>query len=149
MVTRFHITGFVLALCLLSAGTAYGQGKEREKKQPALADIERRLDALEKLLEVVSEDLRAQRREKLPASAPTSRVEVHIYTLKSLDAAEVARTLKELLSDPAKKMRIVAFKSTNSVLVLAGPQDLDMVATIIAKLEDQPLPKPKAPAGGK
>src|SRR5262249_20283107 len=124
-------------------------GKGQDKKQPGLAEIERRLNALEKLLDVVSEDLRAQRWEKPGASAPTSRPEVHIYALKSLDATEVAKTLQELLSDQNKKMRIAAFKTTNSVLVLAVPQDLDMIAGIIAKLEDQPLPKPKAPAGGK
>ncbi|MCI0682354.1 MAG: sigma-70 family RNA polymerase sigma factor [Gemmataceae bacterium] len=88
-----------------------------------------------------------------PAPAARANVEVKIFTLRHLDAAEVAATLTSLLNPDGKtpdgkapggrSLRIAAHNSTNSVLVQGTPVNLDTVAVIISQLDDQPAVRRK------
>jgi hypothetical protein len=144
MMTRNQVTGFFLALGLLCAGTALGQEARPEvprqkTKQAKPANLERRIDELEKLLASLVDDLKALRKGSKPAApAPPARSHVNIYMLKNVDAAEVAEALLQLLAaEDNKRLRIATLKSANSVLVLADSVDQEMIEAIIAKLESQ------------
>src|SRR5260370_15184799 len=144
MLTRTRATGFFLALGLLCAGTAIGQEAKPEvprpkTKQAKPANLERRIDELEKLLATLVDDLKALRKESKPAApAPASRGQVNIYTLKNLDATEVAEVLLQLLApEDSRRLRIATLKSTNTVLILASQDDHEMIMAIISKLESQ------------
>lgn len=144
MITRNRATGILLALSLLCTGTALGQEAkpevQRQKtKQAKPANLERRIDELEKLLATLVDDLKALRKESKPATpALAARSQVNIYTLKNLEAGEVAEALRQLLApEDSKRLRIATLKSSNTVLVMAGQEDQEMIEAIIAKLESQ------------
>src|SRR5260370_15063547 len=123
MLTRNRATCFFLALGLLCAGTALGHEAKPEvprpkTKQAKPANLERRIDELEKLLSTLVDDLKALRKESKPAApALASRGQVNIYTLKNLEAGEVAELLRQLLApEDSKRLRIATLQSTNRVL---------------------------------
>jgi type II secretory pathway component GspD/PulD (secretin) len=164
MVRVLVAASLVLAMFTALPGVVCGQAKKK-KPDTKTTDVDRRVEDLQKALAVTQDELRSlrdqnlklqavaedlaavARRDKEKKAPPTARNQVNIYTLKKLDAAEVAKTLQQLLADDNRKIRIVPFKGTNSVLVLADPDDNVVIAAVIAKLEDQaPAPKEKARA---
>jgi type II secretory pathway component GspD/PulD (secretin) len=163
MLRMLVAASLVLAMFAGLPGAVCGQAKKK-KPDTKPTDVDRRVEDLQKALAATQDELRslrdqnlelqavaedlaaAARKERDKKAAPAARNQVNIYTLKKLDAGEVAKTLQQLLGDD-RKIRIVPFKGTNSVLVLADPDDNVIIEAVISKLEDQaPAGKQKAKA---
>ena len=68
---------------------------------------------------------------KKPAETAPAKADFRIFALKSAKAKEMARTLKALVGETDKTIRIVADEPTNSVIVFGSA---DVLATIEALL---------------
>lgn len=115
---------------------------------PGLTDEERRLANLEKQLDALQKSLDELRKE-LKAKPPADKSDLHIFTLKHVEATDVAKSLQAVFGDANKAIRIVADPQTNSVLVSAPDRDLENIKNLIAQLDIdvvQKKPAESAPA---
>lgn len=122
------------------------------------ASLQARLDALEQQLQALTVELSMLRKGPRPAfqapptpAAPPARTEVKIFVLRNAEAGEVAATLKQLLNpdergggyverfggSTPRTPRLATHQSTNSILVQGITEELEMVETIIIKLDEQ------------
>src|SRR5690242_11732088 len=73
-------------------------------------------------------------RREAPREQPKN--DVKIFSLRNSDAAEMVQTLRELFPPDAKTtLRIVVHKSTNSVLVRGGAEDVATIEAVIKQLD--------------
>ncbi len=85
------------------------------------------------------QDLVAQ----IDVQRPTGMDNVHVTYLKNADANEVAPSLEAALAsmrltgnlDQTQQIEVTANDSTNSLIIVASPQDYDMISGIIEKLD--------------
>jgi Bacterial type II/III secretion system short domain len=88
----------------------------------------------------------APREGKPPATPAPAGAEVKIFTLRNTDAVEVAKTLQQLFPAAEGRMpRIAVHQSTNSVLVRGMAEDLEVIAAVLAHLEEVPAKKAAGP----
>jgi RNA polymerase sigma factor (sigma-70 family) len=101
--------------------------------QGRLADLEAQVKSLTKELAELRKVLKP-----LPPR-PTGKRKIHVFPLRSLPAEEVAKTLKDLFnaSTPEKAL-ITTNASTNTVLVMGSPDDLEEIEAVITRLESAP-----------
>jgi type II secretory pathway component GspD/PulD (secretin) len=72
-----------------------------------------------------------------PAPPAPIKSEVRIFSLRNAEAAEVAKTLKELFQGhESRSIRIALHPSTNSLVVRGAGADLETVEAVIVKLDD-------------
>jgi RNA polymerase sigma factor (sigma-70 family) len=105
-------------------------------KEDKLQILERRLRDLERQNQALANELEALRNEQKPgAPPPTVKIEVQIIPLGNyMRADEVAKVLEKLFSLGGQ--RIVAFPSTNSIIVQGRPADIDAIASMVRRLRD-------------
>jgi len=80
---------------------------------------------------------------RLDIQRPTGIDNVHVTYLKNADANEVAPSLESALAsmrltgaiDATPQIQITADDSTNSLIIVAAPQDFEMISQIIEKLD--------------
>ncbi len=157
MISRCWAGG--LALLLLLGATALGQETTPRPPKavaegPARFILSRRLELVEKQLAVLTKEvaeLRKRPRFLAPPAPPAPvKTEVRIFPLRNAEAAEVAKTLKELFQGhESRGVRIALHPSTNSLVVRGGAVDLDTVEAIIIKLDDLSAGGKKGKAAGK
>lgn len=81
--------------------------------------------------------------EQLDIQRPTGTDTVHVVYLKNADANEVAPSLEGALAsmklsgavEAAQQIQITANESTNSLIIVASPQDFEVISQIIDKLD--------------
>lgn len=80
---------------------------------------------------------------QLDVQRPTGMDNVHVTYLENADANEVAPSLEAALAsmrltgnvDQTQQIEVTANESTNSLIIVASPQDYEMVSSIIEKLD--------------
>jgi len=80
---------------------------------------------------------------QLDIQRPTGIDNVHVKPLKNADANDVAPSLETALAgmrltgvvDAAKQIQVTADDSTNSLIIVASPQDYAMISQIVDKLD--------------
>jgi len=80
---------------------------------------------------------------QLDIQRPTGIDNIHVTYLKNADANEVAPALEAALAsmrltstvEAAPQIQVTADESTNSLIIVASPQDYDMISQIIDKLD--------------
>ncbi|MBN2133410.1 MAG: type II secretion system secretin GspD [Sedimentisphaerales bacterium] len=85
----------------------------------------------------------AQLAEQLDIERPTGTDNVHVVYLKNADANEVAPSLETALTsmrltgavEATQQVQITADGSTNSLIVVASPQDFEVLTKIVEKLD--------------
>jgi hypothetical protein len=118
----------------------------RPKEDLPLANLERRLREVEQQVQMLRGELEAIRRSANPlVTTPAGKTEIKVFSLRNLDAGEVAVTLEHLFAEriAAKALSIATHFGTNSLLAQGGPEDLNAVGAVIARLEEQPVYKKK------
>jgi type II secretory pathway component GspD/PulD (secretin) len=144
MISRSLVAGLALLGCLSLAGLSAGQERRPEaQSDPGQgrnpADLERRISALEKQLQRLTQEVAAAGKEikpPLPRQA-AENAPIKFYLLQHADAAEVAKTLQELLDgDETKAVRIAAHPSTNNIVMRGNPEILEVLEAIIKRLEE-------------
>jgi type II secretory pathway component GspD/PulD (secretin) len=154
MIARGWATG--LALLLLVAPAALGQDTTLRPpkgvaEDPARVILSRRLELVEKQLAALTKEVAELRKRPRPPAAPEPmKAEVRIFPLRNAEAAEVAKTLKELFQGHGtSSIRIALHPSTNSLVVRGGGADLETVEAVIVKLDDLSAGAKKGKAAGK
>jgi hypothetical protein len=74
------------------------------------------------------------RREAPREQARPATPQVQIFTLRNAEAAEMVRTLHDLFNDE-RRLRMSLHRSTNSIVVMASAEDLELIGAIIGKLD--------------
>jgi RNA polymerase sigma factor (sigma-70 family) len=126
-----------------SAPQAAGQPRGDAKG----TDLQRRLGDVEKQLRLLTEELSALRKDLKPrAAAPPGKFEFRMFNLRDLKAEEAAKILEELFNGPAKggpplRLRVATHAGTNTLIVQGTAQDLEVVESLITRLERLPPPK--------
>jgi RNA polymerase sigma factor (sigma-70 family) len=116
-----------------------------EQRRAKVADLQRRLAELDDRVRDLTKEVQTLRKEpKLPAIPPAGRDEFQIFRLRSLVAADAAKTLEELFNSKGrpKRIHVVVEPLTNTVLVRGGPLDLQSVEAILSYIDD-PTPAQK------
>lgn len=80
---------------------------------------------------------------QLDVERPTGADNVHVTYLKNADANDVAPSLEAALAgmrltdatDPRQQIQVTADPSTNSLIIVASPQDFAMISGIVEKLD--------------
>jgi RNA polymerase sigma factor (sigma-70 family) len=114
----------------------------RQEEGGSLTALQRRVGDLEKQVKFLTVQLEAlQKDRKPPVPAAAGKRKVHIFSLRSLRADEVAKTLRELFHrDVAgSALSIAGNAGTNTVLVQGGPEDIEEIEAVITRLERQPV----------
>jgi Bacterial type II/III secretion system short domain len=141
--TRRPLPVFVGLLLGLLAGTpAWAEGpsgsQKKKEKAPDTAGLERRVADLEAQVAKLVKEVQGLRGElKAPAARPEGNAEIQVFTLKNAKATEMAKTLQDLLQEkdgPAP--RIVGDPSSNSVLIRASREQIEVIAAVITRLEE-------------
>src|SRR5262249_34502008 len=112
-----------------------------------LEAVSDRLNDLQKETQLLRKELEALRKDHKRGSAPEQeRDEVRIFRLRRfiekngreetyMDAPEVAQVLDQVLS-PRGQAKIVAYPSTNSIIVRGNRASIEEVEAILARLEN-------------
>src|SRR5439155_5812738 len=74
----------------------------------------------------------------IPAPKPGGKLGLRIYTLRNADATRLAKVLTDFLGEPRRPLLITVYAETNTLLVQASPEDLDLIELLIARLENPP-----------
>jgi general secretion pathway protein D len=80
---------------------------------------------------------------QLDIERPTGMDSIHVTYLKNADANDVAPSLEAALAsmrltgtvDASQQIQVTADDSTNSLIIVASPQDFEMISQIIEKLD--------------
>ncbi len=137
MVTRCLAGILVLLPCLALAQEPRRRPIQELPKPTDLTELLTRLERLESRLASLLKDLEAMRKEQKARPAPVAvKTQVRIFTLRQADAAEIIKTLQELLQgDERGRVRIALHQSSNSVIVRAGEEDLEMIEAVVQRLD--------------
>jgi general secretion pathway protein D len=101
-----------------------------------LSNLEKQLDALQKSIDEL--------RKEIKAKPPSDKPDMRIFTLKHVEATDVAKTIQAVFGDASKAIRIVADPQTNSILVSAPDQDVEIIKNLISQLDIAVAPKKAA-----
>jgi hypothetical protein len=137
----------VLLLGLAFASPVLAQPQPRPDPRPgptppraANADTDRLIALLDELI-----SLQRQSKPVAPQPAPTPLPQVRIYAFRAADSIEVAKTLTELFQgDAGRKFRLAVHQSTNSLLILGTPEDIELIEGIITRLDTLSAERKKA-----
>jgi RNA polymerase sigma factor (sigma-70 family) len=159
--TKFKIAAaVVLVLVSLTGGTGFiyhleaaqettGEVKEQaavkraeepdgEKGEKA-KDLQRRLAQLEQQLKALTTKIDALQKKLDAAAGKSAKTEAKVIPLRERKVEEVAQTLWNMYrSKEGKEIRIGMDAPTNSLIVVASPNDIEMVETIVKRLEILP-----------
>jgi len=143
MISPSVVLRLTLLLCLLPNGSASGQEPPRDNRREPIKEakqtkLERRLAEQENQLRMLTEALDALRKD-LKASAPRTEAkdEIAIIDLVRVDSPEAAKMLQQLLKEEeAKRIRILPYPGTNSILARGRPEDVETVRSIVGRLDE-------------
>jgi RNA polymerase sigma factor (sigma-70 family) len=110
-------------------GLEGGDPRSADKNAP-----ERRVRDLERQILQLTQELQALKAATAHQPPTRREVEVQITALRHMPASEAAKVLTELFSMGAQ--RIVAFPSTNSVVVQGTPGEIRAIASMLQRLEE-------------
>jgi hypothetical protein len=144
------LLGSTLAVLLLTSSLAgQDRGGPAPKRRPDAAGVDRRLADMEAQLGKLLKEVQTLRNDLKAAPARAEkRMELNIFKLKNAHAEEMVRVLRELLTDGADNVRIIADVRTNSVLI-RGPQEfMETAQAVLSRLDEEGERKvEKKPAG--
>ena len=74
----------------------------------------------------------------IPPPRPAGQLLLRTFTLRCADATKLAKILTDLLQEPRRPLLIAVYAETNTLLVQASPEDMELIELLIARLEDPP-----------
>ena len=125
--------------------------EKRKTKGPDLATVKFVADERTNTIIVMASEVETSRIKKLidmlDRETPRGKERIHVYYLENANAEDLAKVLRELPTKQAgtpeekkvpfisEKVKLAADKSTNSLIIMAGKEDYQVLDEIIKKLD--------------
>ena len=109
-------------------------------KRDKTPELQRRIGELEQQIQSLTSDVKTL--QKKPNASPTqqsARTEAKTFQLRNRSVEEVAQTLWDMYRGKAgKELRIGMDNPTNTLIIVASPNDLGVIEAIVTQLEKLP-----------
>jgi hypothetical protein len=126
----------VLLLSLAFASPILAQDQPRRDPRPGPTPARPANIDADRLAALIEELITLQRQPKPVAPQPATTPQVRVFTLRAADSVELAKTLNDLYQgDAGRKFRLAVHQSTNSLLILGLPEDIEMIEAVITRLD--------------
>ena len=74
----------------------------------------------------------------IPPPRPAGKLLLRTFTLRCADATKLAKVLTDFLQDPRRPLLVAVYAETNTLLVQASPEDMELIELLIVRLENPP-----------
>jgi hypothetical protein len=110
---------------------------EQAEKSP---ELQRRIEKLEKQIQTLTNEVKAlQKKVDAPTARPPAKAEVKVYQLHNSNVDDVAEMLWFMHRNKAgSEFRVGKDHATNALIVVASPNELALIETIITQLSKLP-----------